>query len=97
VIAHELLERWRAEHPGAAVRLLGVGAGGLVPANQLDLFASPSAPVSTLTTVDPSRVAARIDPTLDEIRARFGENAVRRASSLHRPEKNDGFTDVRRR
>jgi len=97
VIAHELLERWRAEHPGAAVRLLGVGAGGLVPANQLDLFASPSAPVSTLTTVDPSRVAARIDPTLDEIRARFGESAVRRASSLHRPEKNDGFTDVRHR
>jgi hypothetical protein len=40
---------------------------------------------------------ARIDPTLDEIRTRFGRDAVRRASSLERPSKEDGFTGVRRR
>jgi DNA polymerase-4 len=98
VVAHELLDRWRAEHPGASVRLLGVGAGGLVPATQLDLFSTPPpAPVSALTAPDPSRATARLDPTLDEIRSRFGESAVRRASSLNRPDKNDGFTDVRRR
>jgi hypothetical protein len=78
--------------------LLGVGVGALVPAAQLDLFGTVTgAQTSALQPVDPLRVGARIDPALDEIRARFGESAVRRASSLDRGEKNDGFTGVRRR
>lgn len=95
-IAHELLDRWRAEHPDVPVRLLGVGVGALVPARQLDLFAAP-ADGTALERADPTRVGARLDPTLDRIRARFGDAAVRRGSSLDRPDKNDGFTDVRRR
>jgi DNA polymerase-4 len=97
-IGHELLDRWLGEHPLAAVRLLGVGVGGLVPTGQLDLFAAPEATSGSLgATVDPTRVGAKLDPTLDQIRARFGDTAVRRASSLDRPDKNDGFTGVRRR
>jgi hypothetical protein len=38
-----------------------------------------------------------IDPTLDRIRDRFGATAVTRASSLDKPAKEDGFTDVPRR
>ncbi len=97
-VAQELLERWFAEQPDSAVRLLGVGIGSLVPATQLDLFgAAASADTGALLIPDPVRVSARIDPALDEIRARFGDSAVRRASSLDRSEKNDGFTGVRRR
>ncbi len=97
-IAQILLERWHAEYPGSSVRLLGVGIGALVPATQLDLFApAASTPPVGLMLPDPSRAAARLDPTLDEIRARFGESAVRRASNLDRAAKNDGFSDLRRR
>jgi DNA polymerase-4 len=98
VVAQGLLERWFAEQPDSAVRLLGVGVGALVPATQLDLFgASANGETGGLSPPDPVRVSARIDPALDEIRARFGDSAVRRASSLDRSEKNDGFTGVRRR
>ena len=38
-VAAELLERWLAEHPGARLRLLGVGLRQLTPATQLKLFA----------------------------------------------------------
>ena len=38
-VAAELLERWLAEHPGARLRLLGVGLRQLAPATQLKLFA----------------------------------------------------------
>ena len=97
-IAQELLDRWRCEYPDAAVRLLGVGVGTLVPATQMDLFAAGNRPPSGgLASADPSRAARRLDPTLDQIRARFGDAAVRRASNLDQVEKNDGFTDVRRR
>ena len=37
-IAAELLGRWLAEHPGARLRLLGVGLRQLAPATQLNLF-----------------------------------------------------------
>lgn len=49
---------------GAPVRLLGVGAASLEEASQLDLFSAPR--------------EGRIDHTLDSLRARFGNNAIRR-------------------
>ncbi len=95
-VATQLLERWRAEHPGARIRLLGVGVGGLAPATQMDLFAANGASVGLQMPADPSRAQARLDPALDQIRARFGDTAVRRASTLGREDKNDGFTGVRK-
>jgi DNA polymerase-4 len=97
-IARELLEGWLDEQPRAAVRLLGVGVSTLSPAAQLDLFAAPQAqPGDALPTRPPPRAGARLDPTLDQIRDRFGAAAVTRASALERPAKEDGFSDVRRR
>jgi DNA polymerase-4 len=95
-VATQLLERWRAEHPGARIRLLGVGVGGLAPATQMDLFAANGTSVGLQMPADPSRAQARLDPALDQIRARFGDTAVRRASTLGREDKNDGFTGVRK-
>ena len=95
-IARQLLEAWLAEQPRSAVRLLGVGVGSLSPAAQMDLFAQPAdrqAPAGR----PPPRTTAKIDPTLDRIRAKFGSAAVQRASTLERPEKDDGFTGVHRR
>ena len=69
-----LLEQWRKEHPGARLRLLGVGAGDLTEDTpQPDLFASLPAPGD-----------ARLDATLDRIRERFGSGAVQRAGLLPR-------------
>jgi DNA polymerase-4 len=51
---------------GDAVRLLGVGVSGLEEAPQLDLFAQP--------------VNDRIDRTLDTLRERFGQSAIRRGT-----------------
>jgi DNA polymerase-4 len=70
-VAAALLARWFEEHPRVAVRLLGVGVSQLEPADQLDLF--------TTGTPGPD---GRLDATLDRIRERFGESAVRRGSSL---------------
>ena len=69
-----LLEQWLRAHPGARLRLLGVGAGDLCEAPpQGDLFASLPAPGDS-----------RLDATLDRIRARFGSAAVQRAGGLPR-------------
>ena len=95
-IARQLLEAWLAEQPRAAVRLLGVGLSGLSPAAQLDLFAPAPGPEATPNR-PPPRPSAKIDPTLDRIREKFGSAAVQRASTLERPEKDDGFTGVQRR
>jgi DNA polymerase IV len=95
-IARQLLEAWLAEQPRAAVRLLGVGLSALSPAAQLDLFAAPAAGTAARQR-PPARATARIDPTLDKIREKFGDGALRRASSLDRPDKDDGFTGVTRR
>jgi len=97
-IARELLGAWLAEQPRAAVRLLGVGLSSLSPEAQLDLFAAP-APAGERTgpAARPDRRTARIDPTLDRIREKFGSESVKRASSLERGPKEDGFTGVRRR
>jgi hypothetical protein len=44
------------------------------------------------------RAGAKLDPTLDRIREKFGDGSVTRASSLGRDgPKEDGFTGVRRR
>ena len=69
--ASDLLHRWRAEYPGARVRLLGVGVSQLAPATQFDLFAAGAVPQPSL-----------LDTTVDAIRERFGAAGVRRASAL---------------
>ena len=94
-VARELLDGWLAEQPRAAVRLLGVGVSSLSPGSQLDLFNAETTATIAPHAADGSR--ARIDPTLDRIRERFGREAVKRASSLERGAKEDGFTDVQRR
>ncbi len=62
-VARELLQRWLAEHPGARVRLLGVGVADLATGEQMDLFAASP---------------AKLDATVDSIRARFGRAALSR-------------------
>ncbi len=71
-VAKELLANWIAEHPGARVRLLGLGGSALRSADQLDLFS-------------PQTVAggSPIDQTVDEIRERFGDLSLGRARSLN--------------
>jgi DNA polymerase IV len=69
--AAALLDEWLAEQPRAAVRLLGVGAGDLTNASQLDLFAAPEA-----------RRNQHLDAAIDGIRAKFGSGALARGSSL---------------
>lgn len=70
-IARDLLRRWLDTQPRAAIRLLGVGVGGLSPAQQLDLFAA-AAPVAS----------GKLDAAVDGIQERFGMQAIARASSL---------------
>jgi DNA polymerase-4 len=73
-IAAELLAAWLAEQPRARVRLLGVGVNHLHAADQMDLFAAAAAGGSPAATA--------LDATVDEIRERFGNLAVRRGSAL---------------
>jgi DNA polymerase-4 len=70
-VAAELLRGWFEEQPRVAVRLLGVGVGRLAPAQQLDLF-----------TVRENAVAGNLDQAVDGIREKFGEQSLRRGSSL---------------
>ena len=72
--AAQLLDSWLKEQPQAAIRLLGVGGGDLTEASQLDLFAAPE-----------SRRNQHLDQAIDDIRSRFGSDALARASSLRRP------------
>jgi len=66
-VATQLLDQWLEEHPGAALRLLGVALRALTPATQLELFgAAPDG----------------VDTAMDAVRERFGTQALRRASSL---------------
>jgi DNA polymerase-4 len=69
--ASRLLDEWLQDQPRAAVRLLGVGAGDLTEAPQMDLFAVPEAQKNQ-----------DLDAALDGIRKRFGSASVARASSL---------------
>ena len=74
-IAAELLTAWLEEQPRARVRLLGVGVNHLHAADQMDLFAVPTATTGTSN-------ATALDATVDLIRERFGNFAVRRGSAL---------------
>ncbi len=77
-LARTLLSRWLEQNPGARLRLLGVGASELSPADaspgtQVDLFAAqPQA----------SAGDAPLDSALDRIREKFGQLAVKRGSTL---------------
>ncbi len=67
-----LLRQWLAEHPGARIRLLGVGGSDLSAAQQRDLFAGDAMPAGS-----------PLDETVDKIRDRFGKSSVNRARTLN--------------
>ena len=71
--AKGLLHSWLAEHPGARVRLLGVGGSDLVKDAQPDLFA-PNVPAG----------GSKLDQTVDDIRDRFGDVSLGRARTMDR-------------
>ena len=73
-IATELLTAWLEEQPRARVRLLGVGVNHLHAADQMDLFG--------VNTTSVTRNSTALDATVDQIRERFGNLAVRRGSAL---------------
>ena len=65
-IARALLARWLEEHPGHALRLLGVGARDFTEAGQFDLF-------------DEGRARReRLETASDAVRERFGEASLKR-------------------
>jgi len=68
-----LLDGWLEQHPGARLRLLGVGGSDFAPAAQQDLFSDPG-----------ERSPTRLDRTVDDIRERFGSTALGRARALGR-------------
>lgn len=70
-VARGLLDHWLRGNPGARIRLLGVGGSRLSAAAQADLFGDEDA-----------AAGAPVDKTVDEIRSRFGDAAVGRASTL---------------
>ncbi len=72
-VARRLLAEWCADHPGAPVRLLGVGATRLVRASQGDLFDAPDEPGPR-----------SVDAAVDSIRERFPGTTIGRARSLRR-------------
>ena len=72
-LARALLHSWLAENPGARIRLLGVGGSNLASASQGDLFAAAG-----------ERPRTAVDRTVDEIRDRFGDASLGRASTLDR-------------
>jgi len=71
--ARGLLRSWLAQHPGARVRLLGVGGSDLVKDAQPDLFA-PDVPAG----------GSQLDQTVDSIRDRFGDLSLGRARNMDR-------------
>jgi DNA polymerase-4 len=68
-VAAELLARWLAANPDTKLRLLGVVLTELTPAAQLGLFEDQHGP-------------ARVDAALDEVRGRFGSQALRRGNTI---------------
>jgi DNA polymerase IV len=69
--AAKLLNEWIGAQPRTAIRLLGVGAGDLTAQPQLELFSAQE-----------SKKNQHLDAALDDIRAKFGNAAVSRASSM---------------
>jgi len=72
-VARQLLDVWLANFPDARIRLLGVGGSDLAAAQQPDLFAPT-----------PEGWTDPVDRTVDEIRDRFGDEALERARTLER-------------
>ena len=72
-LARELLSGWLNDNPDARVRLLGVGCSSLAAAQQPDLFGGSD-----------TAQATDFDRAIDEIRDRFGNEAVARARTLER-------------
>ena len=70
-IARVLLHQWLGGHPGAEIRLLGIGGSDLSAAQQRDLFTDADMPQS-----------APVDETVDRIRDRFGKSSLSRARTL---------------
>ena len=68
-VACSLLREWLESNPAAKVRLLGVGGSNLSKADQGDLF-------------DDIDAESGVDKTVDEIRSRFGSDALGRARTL---------------
>jgi len=83
-----LFERFRLKQK---VRLIGVGASGLigdaVPV-QMDMFAAPADPGE--------KTWEKVDQTLDRISRKFGNNAVRRASLTRKPRDNSSEVEGRK-
>lgn len=69
--SRSLLREWQAEHPGAAVRLLGVGLHKLREERQLGLFDNPDEETES------------IDQVLDSIREKYGSSSVKRGNRLN--------------
>jgi DNA polymerase-4 len=69
--ARALLHQWLSEHPGAEIRLLGVGGSELSGAEQRDLFAG-----------EETLQSSSVDEAVDGIRNRFGKSSVNRARTL---------------
>lgn len=67
-LAEGLLSRWLEEHPGKALRLIGVGAREFVTEGQLTLFE------------EGSERRRRLEATADAVRDRFGADSLRRGS-----------------
>lgn len=73
--AARLLEKeWKA---GVRLRLIGVGVGGLVHGRQLSLFDAPTEKLGKLSRA------------VDQIRSKYGRDAIQRASLLEVPEERD--------
>lgn len=70
-LAKILLHEWLAEHPGAEIRLLGVGGNDLAAAGQRELFAD-----------DQAKRGSPLDAAVDDIRDRFGSSSLGRARTL---------------
>ena len=70
-LALRLLNGWLREQPNAAIRLLGVGVGGLQPAQQIGLF-------------DRDDGVHDIDDAVDTVRRRFGDASLQRGADLGR-------------
>jgi DNA polymerase-4 len=82
--AQRLLIDWLAEHPGAAVRLLGVGVYDLATVTQMSLFDS-GVPQVDLNLNSSATNDSPLDTAVDRIRAKFGSGSVMRGSSLQAP------------
>ncbi|MFI4909792.1 MAG: hypothetical protein ACHQHL_17090, partial [Steroidobacterales bacterium] len=81
-VARELLSRWLGEHSGAKLRLLGVVLTDLSPASQLGLFEAGRQPRPAGEGTRDSARDPRLDSALDEVRARFGRDALRRGNTI---------------